>query len=172
MSIRTAYTTAVSFLRDKADPWSKWATVIAVVIGGTWAWWNFHIADSTSSNAEIGVSAEVLDYGKDTRLLVVHLTPKNIGKVPIEVTGDGLSIAVTKLPADAKVGRMEVDKLKPDYTAPHIERKYGGYTLEPGVELDETETFVVPSDAAYLVEGEMDLGDDWTVGKSMVIRVK
>lgn len=172
MQIRNAYNGVVTFLRDKADPWSKWATVIAVVIGGAWAWWNFSIEDSTASNAQIGISTEVLDYGKDTSLLVVHLMPKNIGKVPIEVTGEGLSMTVTKLPADAKEGRMNLDKLKPDYNAPHIEKKYGGYVLEPGVELDETEAFVVPSNNVYLIDGEVDLGDDWTVGKSAIVKVK
>lgn len=145
------------------DQLSKLASIIAMCIGGAWVLYNFHIQDSAATNPELKIETEVFPYSDDTRLVIIHLKPHNIGKVPIEIEGDGLSLRITKYPKNAKVGLLNTESLKPDFLIKKIEQKYGAYVLEPGVEFDEVVSYVLPVGDTYLLESSMDLGDDWEV---------
>lgn len=73
--------------KDWIDLAFKLVSLIAIPIGGWWAFHNFSITDTDKWNPKIAVSAEVLPYDAQSSLLVVHVKPKNIGKVPINLYG-------------------------------------------------------------------------------------
>jgi hypothetical protein len=162
-----------SILVEHIDIVSKWVTILAILIGGIWVYYNFNITDTNKSNAEIAISTEILPYDAKSSLLVIYIKPKNIGKVPIEITGDGITLTLKEIPKDAKVGHIDMEKIPPTLSVPNLVKKYDGYLLEPGIEYNEVETFVLPHGNTYLVEAVVDLGDDdEDVGSYHVVQIK
>jgi hypothetical protein len=66
---------------DLADLTLKCVTILAIVVGGGWTFWTFVIARTDVDNLNLGVATELIRYQGDLRLLVIHVKPKNIGKV-------------------------------------------------------------------------------------------
>lgn len=160
-----------SILVDHVDIVSKWVTILAILIGGIWAYYNFNITDTGTSNAEIAISTEVFPYDVNSSLVIVYIKPKNIGKVPIEITGDGITLTLKEIPKDVKVGHIDMEKITAIVYVPNLVKKYDGYFLEPGVTLNEVETFILPHGKTFLVEVAMDLGDDFDVGSYHVVQI-
>ena len=105
-------------------------------------------------------------------MVIVYIKPKNIGKVPIEITGDGLALTLKEVPKDAKVGHIDMEKIPAILSVPDLVKKYDGYRLEPGVEYNEVETFVLPIGNTYLIEAELNLDDSTSVGSYHVVQIK
>ena len=138
-----------------------WMTIISIPIAGWWTYHNFSITDTPEWNPEIRVSADVLPYGSNLSLLVVHVKPKNIGKVPISlyggVKGGDISVKVSSMPSKHGLGRIiESELTKVEEIASLVKENSGEYSLEPGVEYDDLQYFVVPKDKAYLVNAQLD----------------
>ncbi|MGP8439943.1 hypothetical protein ACT2FY_32250 [Paraburkholderia fungorum] len=152
---------------------------MAIPIGGWWVYSNFTAEDTHEANPNITVSAEVQPYDDTRRLLVVHVKPKNLGKVPIELHGGNkgdIDVLVKTFPAGLANGRVDQDKLPVAFKALGIISKYsGGYVMEPGIDYDEIQTFIVPKGATYLVYTDMDYFDsghpDDEVDDSVVAKV-
>ncbi|MFL9898562.1 hypothetical protein PQR71_10390 [Paraburkholderia fungorum] len=140
------------------------ASLIALPVAGWWAYHNFSVEDTHATNPNLSVSADVLPYDDDRRLLVVHVRPKNAGKVPIELDGGkngDIDVEVKVLPPKLPNGHLDPDKLPVKFSAPNIVSVYkGGYVMEPGIDYDEIETFVVPKGATHIVRAEMDHYDE------------
>jgi hypothetical protein len=105
-------------------------------------------------------------------LVIVYVKPKNIGKVPIEIAGDGITLTLKEIPKDAKVGHIDMEKIPTTLNLPNLVKKYEGYLLEPGVTFNEVETFILPHGKTYLIEVAMDLGDEFDVGSYQVVQIK
>ncbi|KVN23892.1 hypothetical protein WJ63_19340 [Burkholderia pyrrocinia] len=158
----------MKFQLDKVKPWAEFAltcaSLIAIPIAGWWAYHNFSVEDTHEVNPNISVSADVLPYDDDRRLLVVHVRPKNAGKVPIELGGGkrgDIDVEVKVLPPKLANGHLDLGKVPVSFPARNIVSRYeGGYVMEPGIDYDEIETFVVPKRATYIVRAEMDHYDD------------
>jgi hypothetical protein len=172
----------VAFQLEKVKTWAEivfaCVSTVAIPIGGWWAFHNFSVEDTHEANPNITVSAEVQPYDDTRRLLVVHVKPKNLGKVPIELDGGkkgDIDVLVKTFPAGLASGRVDQDKLPVAFAAHNIVSKYnGGYVIEPGIDYDEIETFIVPKGATYLVYAEMDHYDDTPddeVDDSAVVKV-
>lgn len=130
--------------RDWADLVLKLCSVVALVAGGTWAYYQFRVVGTTESNIQLTVTADALPYSGGVRLLVVHAKPKNIGKVPIELPKTGFVVSVRALPKNAKGGPLDISKLPELYKTDLLQRFPDGYRLEPGVEYDELYVLLVP----------------------------
>ncbi|MEM5316530.1 hypothetical protein [Paraburkholderia sp. JHI869] len=169
--------------KDKIKWWVEFAltctSLIAIPVGGWWAYHNFTVEDTHEANPNVTVTAEVQPFNESSRLLVVHVKPKNVGKIPIELDGGkkgDISVDVRVLPSKLPDGLVKVDALPIKYRAANIVSKFkGGYVMEPGIDYDEVQMFVVPKDATYIVRTEMDNYDqdpDDEVDASCVVPVQ
>jgi hypothetical protein len=165
---------------EKLKLWLEFAltccSLIAIPVAGWWAYNNFTNEDTDEASPNITVSAEVLPYDADRRLLVVHVKPKNAGRVPVELDGGAkgdIDVFVKTFPAGLDSGRVNQDKLPVAFSARNIVSKYKGYDMEPGIDYDEVETFIVPKATTYLVYTEMDNFEepDIEVDASTVVKV-
>ena len=161
-----------------------WITILSIPIGGWWAYHNFRITATPEWNPSISVSAEVLPYdGK--KLVVVHVRPKNIGKVPITLFGKDngdISVTLKAMPVTHAAGRILDKELSAvDEIKSLVAENDGEYGLQPGVEYDDVQYFVVPKPQAtkyYVVSVELDwpyegkASDAYNVDSSVVVKVE
>lgn len=96
----------VRFELDTAKNWAEFplvcGLVIALPIGAWWVVDNFSAEDTREANPNTSVTADVMAYDADRRLLLVHVRPKNAGRVPIELEGGkegDIKITIGELPA-------------------------------------------------------------------------
>jgi hypothetical protein len=142
--------------KDGLDVIFKIASIVAVLAGGWWTWHIYSLSDAGYSAVEVAVTAESVHYGKDTRLLIIHVKPRNVGKVPINAGKDGLVLTVRKIANDLPSGHVKDDM--PPLFHGDIVKEYDGYELEPGVGYDEVHSFVVEKGYAYSLYAYLDLG--------------
>lgn len=120
-------------------------SLVALPVGGWWAFHNFSVEDTHEANPNITVTADIQPYNESSRLLVAHIKPKNVGKIPIELDGGkngDISVEVRVLAAKLSNGPVDTDALRVEYSAPNIVSKYkGGYVMEPGIDYDEIQAF-------------------------------
>ncbi|CAJ9528867.1 Uncharacterised protein [Burkholderia pseudomallei] len=158
-------------MRFELDTAKKWAefllacgSLIALPVGAYWVVHNFSAEDTHEANPNISVTADVMPFDNDRRLLLVHVRPKNAGKVPIELDGGtkgDIKITVASLPPKLPDGPVDTDKLPAQFTVPNFVSKYpGGYVMEPGIDYDELVPFIVPKAKTYIVRAEMTHYDD------------
>lgn len=170
--------------KDWGDVLLKCMTIIAIPVGGWWAYYNFSITDTAELNPVISVSADVLPYDAQNALLVVHLKPKNVGKVPVELAGGkiggDISLTIRVLTSGIKAGRVEEGKLPKQAALDSlVAENSGDYIIEPSVEYDDVRAFVVPKGKTYFVNAELTLpnkggkpDDEESVDSSVVVEVK
>ncbi|MEO6917487.1 MAG: hypothetical protein ABI171_00315 [Collimonas sp.] len=158
--------------RDWADFLLKSVATIAIIAGGLWGVYRFSAVGSNDINIQVLVSAETQAYSATQSLLVIHVKPKNIGKVTVRPGEDGLLVTVRKIPGDAKDGIMRLDALPLVYSTDLLKRYLDGYEIEPGAEYDEIMTIVVPKGSVYAVRAELDLGNEDEVDHTTVVRAE
>ena len=153
---------------EKVKPWADLlltvVSLIAIPVTGWWAYHNFSVEDTHEANPNISVTAEVMPYDDERRLLVVHIRPKNLGKVPIELLGGkrgDINLDIKVLPSKSPNGYLDLDGVPVMFAAHAIVSGFnGGYVMEPGIDYDEIKTFVVPRGATYVVRAEMEHYND------------
>lgn len=158
--------------RDWADFFLKSLSMVAIVVGGTWAYYQFQVTDTTASNTQLMVSTESHRYSDDSRLLLIHAKLKNIGKVPVTPDKAGFLITVRSIPNNAKSGVLELESLPEFYKTDLLKRFPDGYELEPGVEYDEVLALVVPKDSMYAIKAVLNLEDNTEVDHTTVARAE
>ena len=149
-------------LKDWGSALLPWVTITSIFIGGWWAYHNFSITDTAEWNPGIMVSVDVLPYGSDSNssLLVVHVKPKNIGKVPISlyggVKGGDISVEVSSMPSKHGQGRISENELTQiEEIKSLVDDNNGEYSLEPGVEYDDLQYFIVPKGRLYVINAQL-----------------
>ncbi|MBV8379429.1 MAG: hypothetical protein JO369_01515 [Paucibacter sp.] len=157
--------------RDWSDLVLKVCSIVAILVAGAWAFFQFQVAGTTAENIQLTVSAEVLPYGEGTRLLIVHAKPKNIGKVPVEITKGGFPAIVRTLPSTVKSGPVVLANQPESFKVDVLKRFPDGYRLEPGVEYDELFPVVVPI-GPYSAEASLDLDAETEVDHAVVVSVR
>ena len=143
----------------------KWATIGEIVVGGWWAWHQFKITAVEEDAVALSLSADIVPYSKDTRLVVLHAHPTNVGKVPVEIGGDvpktAFKILVSKIPADiAEAHVLEPERLQPIADINVLRHHPDGYVIEPENENDEVEAIPLAA-GTYLVEARIDIDEDY-----------
>lgn len=158
--------------KDWADLLLKVVSIVAIIAGGWWAYYQFWVTDTTASNIQLALSTEVVKYSGDYRLLLIHAKPRNIGKVLVTPGKDGFLISVRKLPDELKPGVVDLKSLPEIYRVNLLKRFPDGYEMEPGVEYDEVETLIVQKGGLYSVKAVMDLGDNTEVDQTTIVRAE
>lgn len=156
--------------RDWVDLILKVMSILAIIVAGSWAIYQFEITETNASNIQLTISTEVLKYSGNNRLLLIHVHPKNIGKVL--VSPKLLTVTVSDLPINLKPGVIELAKLNERYKTDILDRFKGGYDLEPGVEYDEVVVLIVPKDTFYSVYGVLEFSEGDEVDHTTVARVE
>lgn len=157
--------------KDLAELILSVVSVIAIFAGGIWGYYQFSVTDTTTSNIQLSVSTETFKYSNEYQLLVIHVKPKNIGKVLVKPGKDGLLVTVREIPGNQQLGAINLEKFPIFHKADLLKKFTEGYELEPGVEYDETETLVVPKGKLYSIKTEIDLGDNTEIDQVTITRI-
>jgi hypothetical protein len=132
------------------DILSKVATIVAIVVGGIWAYRNFNLERTDIANPQVVVDPRVLTYTNEKVLLVVNITLKNVGRRIVRVSKEGCLVSVELVPADQPLykrlkfgeGRAVVKDVN------ILDEYYVGqpwnYEIEPGNEYHEIYSAVMP----------------------------
>lgn len=158
----------MTIAKDLADLVLKVLSSIAIVVAGIWALYQYFGTDSDASNIQLTVTSEVKPYGEGQRLLVLHVRPKNIGKVPVTPGKAGLMIATRQIPLGLS-GVVDIGKQPISFRTNLLSHYPDGYLMEPGIEYDEVLALVVPKGAVIAAEAELDLGDGDMVNQIHVV---
>jgi len=120
------------------------------------AYWNFWLTRTDVQNLVLTASTETIPYTNNLRLLVIHIKPKNIGKVVFAPGKKGFHLFIKKLPKSATYGELiELAKAKEFKTVDLLRNDPDGYLLEPGVEYDEVESLVASPGDLFYIEAEL-----------------
>lgn len=121
----------------------KALSVCALLAGGIWAYFQFHIAGSQDWMTNLIVSAEVLPYDHDFRLVTVHVKSKNPRLVVNELIKgrDAFELHIRKVPDDLKEG--VVMKEGDGALIATTDLLQENLQLLPGAEFDDTSVVVV-----------------------------
>jgi hypothetical protein len=151
----------------------KVVSIAAIVIGGVWTYWNFGLVRTDIPNPALTVSTETAPYDSNLRLLIIHVKPKNIGKVLFQPGKKGFHLVVRKLPKNIQYGQLLELPSGQLFKRIDLLRHDEGYELEPGVEYDETETLVVSKGDIFYIEAELWFEDDeYSAVSKAVVRVQ
>ena len=153
--------------------------VIAVCIAGYWTYHIHVVTGETDENVNVTIEATSLPYSKAQRLLIVHMRPKNVGKVPVTYKkNDDARVVVKLIPDDHTADAVDVDKLPVAFEKKDLFGRYGDrYEIDPGIEFDEVATFVVQPGTYYVesiigTPNNKELRLDETIGGQMIIRIE
>ena len=144
-------------------------TVLVAALAGAWAMHRWHLAGGGDWMVNVSVTTELLPYGDDTRLLVVHVHTRNPSDVAIErrKPDDAFQVTVSTVPEDLapgdRVGVGDDDQLASDDLLPD-----DGYRFIPRAEFDDTTAVVVPVGATYAVQAEITHGQDYVAASTLV----
>ncbi|OGH06570.1 MAG: hypothetical protein A2W22_02820 [Candidatus Levybacteria bacterium RBG_16_35_11] len=144
-----------------SDIASQFATAIAIIAGGAWAYWNFVIKRVNVWNLSVVIDPEIYPYKGSKKLLVINVTLKNVGNVKISPGSKGCRLTVYKLPKNKNTGEsLDWEKYKTLLKDVDILRRYKGkrgyqgYEIEPNCEYDEFETLVVKKGELILIKAD------------------
>lgn len=156
--------------RDWIDLLLKVMSILAIIAAGGWAIYQFKITDSDASNIQLIVSTDVMNYQGDNRLLLIHVKPRNIGKV--RVSPKHLTVTISDLPIGIKPSVIDLTKLNEKYKTDILDRFKNEYDIEPGVEYDEVVAMIVPKGTMYAVYSEMEFEEGDEVDYTAIARVE
>jgi hypothetical protein len=162
-------------LADIIDVGSKLASTIAMLIGGWWAYEQFNVQRTNAENLFVSLASRVVASDTDSPVLIVDITLKNIGKVPVwagkrvgdsgDVVGEGLELTVIEYEdrsegesasqriIDWDKGGGEQDYIVDKYNliGSYYAYRNGSYMLNPGVEYHEAGAVPVTPSKLYAI---------------------
>jgi hypothetical protein len=156
-------------LAGALDPLSKVAQIGAVVIAAIWTFHMQAITGENEQNPEVWVAAQAIAYGKDTRLLLVRVREKNVGKVPVTFGANALTLVIKRVPDSLPSGYVDMDRHPALFTLKNL-LKDETY-LGAGAEFQDAAQFVVPV-GTYDIEASLLLSDGDTVGDMVIQKVE
>lgn len=137
---------------------------IAIVVGGWWTYSLFISAGDGIPHLVLHMRSEVLGAGTD-RLLVLHIVPKNVGKIPLE-SAPRFDVCINPLPEVMATGtvvepqqRLDTGKQQCRWQINVLRRYTDGYFVDPGTDYEEVEAIALPP-GLYQVEVELDADND------------
>lgn len=142
-----------------ADFFIRLLTLVAVVGGGFWAWYQYVEGGATDWQNNITIKTEVLPYHDDLRLLVVHVQSKNPRATKLELQSDkhdAFDLRVRTLPAGATLGRVfHEDEGDLVASADLLKLAGGDYEFLPQAEMDDMQAIVVKANTWISVIADM-----------------
>lgn len=137
---------------------SNIATMLALIIGGVWAIHRYRLYREASSNPQIKINYEILEYNDNNKLLVLTILVRNIGKVVVEA--EKITYSIFLLPKNLPIAgkpQLNVQKILINnsdliYDANPSEIGVIKYMIEPGDEYEELLSLVTPSKSLMLLD--------------------
>jgi hypothetical protein len=148
------------------------ATVLALVVGGVWAFFRFVAKREHVWNLDMTTNTAIEQYSSGMCLLVVRVTLKNVGAVPITPGPEGLLLSVRAVPTNLDCFHsIEWKECEPrqleDY---NMIGKYdplkSGYLLEVGCTYQESHGVIVEAGRLYHIKVKFCEADDAIVDYS------
>lgn len=158
--------------RDWADLLLKSLSIVAIIAGGIWAYYGFWVTETNVENVQITVSTEQQPYSKDSRLLLIHVKPHNIGKVLVSTGKAGFIVTVRSIPNNLKHGVVDLEAMPEIYKTDLLKRFPDGYEIEPGGEYDEDIAMIVPRHSMYSIRATLDMGNNNEVDHTTIARIE
>ncbi len=161
----------------------KALTCVAFVVGGLWAYFQFHIGGDDNWMNNLSLQTEVLPYKGDLRLLVVHIKSKNPRPVKFELNkpNDSFTLTVRELPFDLKSGNAISGDAGKIIGKPIDLLAVTGEDLMPNAEFDDMTGIILPACALVSLTADMEIGngtkdktgkpDRDTVSAATIVRV-
>lgn len=162
------------WLGRTADPISKWATTLALIGGGVWAYYQFVLAGAADWAINLDISTEVVPYHDNLALLVVHVRSKNPrdSEVDVEPPNGAFKLTIKQLPegkptgsvidpddaADSRSLMKTVDLLPKD-----------GYVFAPGADFEDATSVVLPIGTKVWLTARLDYGGDYVSTSSIAV---
>ncbi len=156
-------------LGDTVLKWLPLVATLATLAGGAWAYYQFVLGGLSDWMVNLEVATDVLPYGKDTRLLVVHVKSKNPRPIELDVDKSNGSFTLTV--------RSVPDGLKPNSTITTDDGNLlatrdlmpdDGYLFLPDAEFDDVVGVIVPTGATVAISARLSRGDDEVVADRFV----
>jgi hypothetical protein len=162
-----------AWLSRIADPLSKWATVLAVVGAGIWAYYQFNLGGGGGGDwaIDLALTTEVIPYSDKTALLVVHIRAKNprISEVNLEPPDDKYVLRVRQLPEGLPSGTV----IDPDTDGKLIKEidllPKDGYIFAPGADFEDEMSMVLPIGSKVALTAELDYNNDYVATNKIVV---
>jgi hypothetical protein len=143
--------------------------ILAVFAAGAWAYFGYW--KEQVINPEVWVRVESLPYTTDSRLIVVHVQEKNVGKRPVMLKPDGLEVRVRAIPRNSSMGVLPVQNQKALIATRDVLRRYPeGVEIDAGTTFEDLVLFVL-SPGYYHFEARMDLENGDYVNGEAVAKV-
>ena len=161
---------------QKARNWAnlllKVISMPAIVVGGAWAYYQFSTVDTAVPNIQLTISIDNQRYSDGLRGLFIHVKPRNIGKVPIEIKPGKESFVVTVRKGSNNVGQsaLDMENLPEFYKADFMKLFPDGYLLEPDAEHDEVLALVAPK-GSYAIKAMLKFGGNGKVDQTVFARI-
>ncbi|WP_176054521.1 hypothetical protein [Paraburkholderia caribensis] len=170
----------IAWLRDNADPISKWATTLgtAAVLGGAiFAYYQFDLAGGSDWAINLSLSTEVVPYRDNLELLVVHVHSKNAraSVVDVEAPDDSFKLTVKRVPDGLGSGSV----LDPDDDSDTRDLikvidllPKEGYVFAPGADFDDARGIVLPLASKVSVSAKLiHDGDDVSTSSFLTVEL-
>ncbi len=150
---------------------AKWMTILGVVGAAAWGLFRWSEGGGRDWMVNLQMSADVLPYDADTRLVAVHLRAVNPldRKFEFDRPADRYAIDVYAVPDHARNGstiagekgkKLASADLLPD----------DGYLFLPHAEFDDTAIFVLPAGKSVFIEATVaDAHDEVQIDKVMLV---
>jgi hypothetical protein len=158
-------------LRDRIDFSLKVISIIAIITGGVWTYFQFYVSDF--GNIQINVSTEYQQHSDGLRLLLIHVKPKNVGKAIYEAKRNKqkFTVKIRNISTGIGKGVLDLETLPESYNVDLMKRFPDGYEIDPGVEYDEVVAVVVPKDSMYAISAVLDINSEDEVDHTTIVRV-
>jgi hypothetical protein len=133
-------------------------TLLAVVAGGGWAFYLYHLSGSNEWTTNITLETQVLPYHGDLRLLVVHVKTKNPRPFQIELNakdGDSYELGIRKIPADAPEETALGEDSGSVIKNLNLMAGVDVYQLFPSAEMDDMRMVVLPVNTTVALTAAM-----------------
>jgi hypothetical protein len=163
-----------SLLGRIADPVAKWATTIALIGGGVWAYYQFVLGGASDWAVNLDISTETIPYHDDLALLVVHVRSKNPrnSEVDVERPDGKFTLTIKELPKGKQKGSL-VDPGDPadaqSFTKTVDLLPKDGYVFPPGADFEDATAVVLPIGATVWLTARLDYGGDYVSTSNIAV---
>jgi len=172
---------ALKHISDWLDVIHHVVEVVAIIVGGLWAYFRFRIKRESKWNLNVKVAAAVFPHSSNRRLLIVNMTLHNVGNVVVYGKKDDKEgeccayvYKIQKTDKDKYIGPIEVDynRAKNEVGKVNFLEEEGYYYLEPGATYEESAAFVVKAGRVYAVVGAFTELDGTRTATEKFVRVE
>lgn len=150
----------------------KWLQIAAILVAGAWAYYQFFLSGSNDWMINLELVTEVIPYGKDMRLMVVHVKSKNSRNTELSFDKhDGeFVLEVRQVPSGRKANSLITPEAG-ELIATYDLMPKDGYVFLPNAEFDDMVGVVLPANSMVALKARLVVADD-QVSTDKIVRVR